>query len=132
MCACCANPSGGGNTRSSWSIDSIFGVAVDMRACVPQILPIANCRLPIFLFRARIVSFDKSAIGNRKSAMIYVGTSGYSYKEWKGSFYPERLSPKEMLSYYAARFKAVELNNTFYRYLKRCFRTTRNVSKRWS
>ena len=47
--------------------------------------------------------------------MIYVGTSGYSYKEWKGSFYPENISPKEMLSYYAARFQAVELNNTFYR-----------------
>jgi uncharacterized protein YecE (DUF72 family) len=47
--------------------------------------------------------------------MIYVGTSGYSYKEWKGSFYPEKLSPKEMLSYYSQRFKAVELNNTFYR-----------------
>jgi len=46
---------------------------------------------------------------------LYVGTSGYSYKEWKGSFYPERLPPKEMLSYYAERFKAVELNNTFYR-----------------
>ena len=47
--------------------------------------------------------------------MIYVGTSGYSYKEWKGRFYPEKLPPKEMLSYYAERFKAVELNNTFYR-----------------
>jgi uncharacterized protein YecE (DUF72 family) len=46
---------------------------------------------------------------------LYVGTSGYSYKEWKGSFFPEKLSPKEMLSYYAARFQAVELNNTFYR-----------------
>ena len=47
--------------------------------------------------------------------MIYVGTSGYSYKEWKGSFYPEKLAPQEMLSFYAERFKAVELNNTFYR-----------------
>ena len=46
---------------------------------------------------------------------LYVGTSGYSYKEWKGSFYPEKIAPKEMLSYYAARFNAVELNNTFYR-----------------
>jgi uncharacterized protein YecE (DUF72 family) len=46
---------------------------------------------------------------------LYVGTSGYSYKEWKGSFYPEKLSAKEMLSYYASRFHAVELNNTFYR-----------------
>ena len=47
--------------------------------------------------------------------MIYVGTSGYSYKEWKGSFYPETLPAKDMLSYYAERLKAVELNNTFYR-----------------
>ena len=46
---------------------------------------------------------------------FYVGTSGYSYKEWKGSFYPEKISPKEMLGYYASRLRAVELNNTFYR-----------------
>lgn len=46
---------------------------------------------------------------------LYVGTSGYSYKEWKGSFYPEKISPGEMLSYYAARLPAVELNNTYYR-----------------
>lgn len=47
--------------------------------------------------------------------MLYVGTSGYSYKEWKGSFYPEKISPNEMLHYYASRLNAVELNNTFYR-----------------
>ena len=46
---------------------------------------------------------------------LYVGTSGYSYKEWKGSFYPEALPAKEMLSFYASRLHAVELNNTFYR-----------------
>jgi uncharacterized protein YecE (DUF72 family) len=46
---------------------------------------------------------------------LHVGTSGYSYKEWKGSFYPEKLSAKEMLSYYASKLSAVELNNTFYR-----------------
>ena len=46
---------------------------------------------------------------------LYVGTSGYSYKEWKGSFYPEKIPAAEMLSYYAARLPAVELNNTFYR-----------------
>lgn len=46
---------------------------------------------------------------------LYVGTSGYSYKEWKGSFYPEKLAAKDMLPYYAGRLKAVELNNTFYR-----------------
>ncbi len=46
---------------------------------------------------------------------LYVGTSGYSYKEWKGSFYPEDLPAKKMLSYYASRLPAVEINNTFYR-----------------
>ena len=46
---------------------------------------------------------------------LHVGTSGYSYKEWKGSFYPDDLSPKAMLAYYAERLGAVEINNTFYR-----------------
>ncbi len=49
---------------------------------------------------------------------LYVGTSGYSYKEWKGSFYPEKLSSKDMLRYYGERFRAVEINNTFYRFPK--------------
>jgi uncharacterized protein YecE (DUF72 family) len=47
--------------------------------------------------------------------MIHVGTSGYSYPEWRGSFYPERFPAAEMLPYYAERFGTVELNNTFYR-----------------
>ncbi len=46
---------------------------------------------------------------------LHVGTSGYSYKEWKGSFYPEDLPAKEMLRYYSERFSTVEINNTFYR-----------------
>ena len=46
---------------------------------------------------------------------IRVGTSGYSYKEWKGSFYPEDLPAARMLGYYAERFDTVEINNTFYR-----------------
>ena len=46
---------------------------------------------------------------------LHVGTSGYSYQEWKGSFYPEVLSAKKMLAYYAERLNAVEINNTFYR-----------------
>jgi len=46
---------------------------------------------------------------------VFVGTSGYAYKEWKGSFYPEDQKPAEMLRYYADRFRAVEINNTFYR-----------------
>ena len=44
-----------------------------------------------------------------------MGTSGYSYKEWKGNFYPEKLPDKEMLKFYAGHFGTVEINNTFYR-----------------
>ena len=46
---------------------------------------------------------------------IFVGTSGYGYKEWKGKFYPEKIAPKEMLRFYAERLSTVEINNTFYR-----------------
>jgi uncharacterized protein YecE (DUF72 family) len=46
---------------------------------------------------------------------VLAGTSGFSYKEWKGSFYPEDLPAEEMLAYYAAKLPAVEINNTFYR-----------------
>ena len=47
--------------------------------------------------------------------MIWVGTSGYNYPEWKGSFYPSDLPTTKMLPYYAARFPSVEINYTFYR-----------------
>lgn len=46
---------------------------------------------------------------------FYVGTSGYSYPKWKGSFYPAKLQTKQMLGFYAGRFRAVEINNTFMR-----------------
>jgi uncharacterized protein YecE (DUF72 family) len=46
---------------------------------------------------------------------IFVGTSGWAYKEWKGSFYPPKIPAEEMLQYYSARFPTVEVNNTFYR-----------------
>ena len=46
---------------------------------------------------------------------IWVGTSGYNYPEWKGTFYPETLSAAKMLPYYAERFPTVEINYTFYR-----------------
>jgi len=46
---------------------------------------------------------------------VLAGTSGYSYKEWKGPFYPEKLPAGEMLHFYGERFRTVEINNTFYR-----------------
>jgi len=46
---------------------------------------------------------------------LLAGTSGYSYKEWLGHFYPPQLPASDMLRYYAERFQTVEINNTFYR-----------------
>jgi uncharacterized protein YecE (DUF72 family) len=45
---------------------------------------------------------------------LYVGTSGYSYKEWKGTFYPKDLPARQMLRFYGERFRTVEINSTFY------------------
>ncbi|HEY1188785.1 MAG TPA: DUF72 domain-containing protein [Gemmata sp.] len=46
---------------------------------------------------------------------FFVGTSGYSYPEWKGSFYPLKFPAHKMLGFYGERFRTVEINNTFYR-----------------
>jgi uncharacterized protein YecE (DUF72 family) len=48
-------------------------------------------------------------------ARVLIGTSGYNYPEWRGSFYPEKLSATKMLGYYSERFPTVEINYTFYR-----------------
>jgi len=50
---------------------------------------------------------------------LWVGTSGWAYKEWKGTFYPEDLKDADMLSHYATRLPSVEVNNTFYRMPRR-------------
>ncbi|MBM2810119.1 MAG: hypothetical protein HW416_878 [Chloroflexi bacterium] len=50
---------------------------------------------------------------------IKVGTSGYSYKEWLGVFYPDRMKPADMLPFYSDHFTTVEINNTFYRMPKK-------------
>lgn len=49
------------------------------------------------------------------SENILVGTSGYNYPEWRGTFYPEKFSTSRMLAFYAERFPTVEINYTFYR-----------------
>jgi len=49
-------------------------------------------------------------------AAIQAGTSGYSYPEWKGAFYPEKLPQSKFLEFYAGKFTTVEINNTFYRF----------------
>jgi uncharacterized protein YecE (DUF72 family) len=57
---------------------------------------------------------------------VRVGTSGYSYKAWKGTFYPEDLPDAGMLAHYAGRLPTVEINNTFYRM------PSRSVLARWA
>ena len=60
------------------------------------------------------------------SKSVYVGTSGYNYPEWRGTFYPEKFSTAKMLAYYAERFRTVEINYTFYRM------PTEKLLKGWS
>ncbi len=50
---------------------------------------------------------------------LLAGTSGYSYKAWKGAFYPEDLRDDGMLAWYASRLPTVEINNTFYQFPKK-------------
>jgi uncharacterized protein YecE (DUF72 family) len=57
---------------------------------------------------------------------LYVGTSGFAYKEWKPEFYPADLKATDMLSFYSRRFNSVEINNTFYRM------PTEKVLAQWS
>ena len=47
--------------------------------------------------------------------VAHVGTSGWQYRDWRGSFYPARLAQGRWLEHYAAAFATVEVNNTFYR-----------------
>ena len=48
------------------------------------------------------------------SMRLFAGASGYSFKEWKGTFYPAKMKPEEMLAFYSERLPTVEINNTFY------------------
>ena len=57
---------------------------------------------------------------------ILAGTSGYAFKEWKGNFYPQDLKDDRILGYYASKFPAVEINNTFYRLPRE------NVLREWA
>jgi uncharacterized protein YecE (DUF72 family) len=64
---------------------------------------------------APALCFVNGEAHNAHVAKVWVGTSGFSYKEWKGLFYPENLPDKQMLPFYATRFAAVEIDSTFYR-----------------
>lgn len=59
---------------------------------------------------------DASAGSGTGRGRVLTGTSGYAYKEWRGSFYPEDLPEGEFLPFYSTRFPTVEINNSFYRF----------------
>ena len=60
---------------------------------------------------------------------LYIGTSGYTYKDWRGVFYPKGVVQKNWLAFYAAQFNAVEINATFYRsFPKHIFEHWREVT----
>ena len=58
---------------------------------------------------------SRGRLPNDSRMAMWVGTSGYNYPEWRGTFYPEKLAAAKMLPYYAERFNTVEINYTFYR-----------------
>ena len=59
-------------------------------------------------------SLSLSPFAMPNSKKLLAGASGYSFKEWKGDFYPDKIKPEEMLAFYSARLPTVEINNTFY------------------
>jgi uncharacterized protein YecE (DUF72 family) len=62
-----------------------------------------------------------------RSHMIYIGTSGWSYKHWRNTFYPEEIKIKDQFEYYRRYFNTVEINNTFYMLPKKeTFRAWKN------
>jgi len=65
--------------------------------------------------KARLAAYSLSLLlAMAHSKKLLAGASGYSFKEWKGTFYPEKMKPEEMLAFYSERLPTVEINNTFY------------------
>jgi uncharacterized protein YecE (DUF72 family) len=65
------------------------------------------------IYMARVVRMRKSKVP-KKSARVFIGTSGWNYNHWRTIFYPEDLSAREWFNYYSKSFDTVEINNTFY------------------
>lgn len=70
-----------------------------------------------FLAAIKTATYDDSHshLAEEQTMNFYVGTSGYSYPKWKGSFYPAKMPTNQMLGFYSSRFRSVEINNSFYK-----------------
>src|SRR4029079_870316 len=75
-------------------------------------LPRLEAQRPRRRGRARRARRHVRRVGGRTRVIVRIGTSGFAYDEWKGSFYPEKIAAKDMLKYYAERLPTVEINNT--------------------
>lgn len=65
--------------------------------------------------KLRLAEYSLSLpLAMQNSKRLFAGASGYSFKEWKGDFYPQSIKPEAMLAWYAKRLPTVEINNTFY------------------
>jgi len=62
----------------------------------------------------RLRGLDLARPHEESAGLVQVGTSGFSYREWKGCFYPEKLPARSWLAYYARQFPSIEINSTFY------------------
>ncbi len=69
--------------------------------------------------KERLLEVPIRAVLRRAFMKLYTGTSGFSYKEWIGNFYPEDIKPEGMLKFYSGELGIVEINNTFYRMPKK-------------
>src|SRR5690606_30529839 len=82
---------------------------------LPDVTPVVWGQRNRWRSRTRTPRTKTPQLRIRLTMHLLTGTSGFGYKEWKGSFYPADLPASRFLSYYAERFPAVEINNTFYR-----------------
>src|SRR5204863_678603 len=75
----------------------------------------STTRLALGIREILACSFARGCRTIPPMTQVLAGTSGFSYKEWLGKFYPEKHPADQMLRYYAGQFATVEINNTFYR-----------------
>lgn len=109
--------------------DRIREKSADCRTfCAP--CPSADPRRPEQWTR-RFAAEERNAylLRMKKAGRVHTGTSGWSYKHWKGPFYPEDLPDKHLFSYYSRFFRSVEINSSFYHLpLKKTFENWKDAS----
>src|SRR6185312_9207239 len=110
--ACCCTTNSNGPSLPCATCAGGSGVASKLRLAEYSLSALSSVLL--FATRRILNGNDQEAATGMTTAKIHAGASGYSFKEWCGSFYPEKMKPDAMLAWYAERLPSVEINNTFY------------------